>query len=91
MPTGIGKILYGTHVELFAFLPALLAASDVLSDSIYFESAGCVHGPISLNCCDMTVGLSRLQHGFLVALGSAEFNVFYRIWFVQTVYFWHFF
>ena len=54
------------------------------------EPAGCVQGTISLNCCHVTVGLSQIKHGFPVALQSAEFYVFYRIRFVQTVYFWHF-
>ena len=39
----------------------------------------------------MTAGLSRIQHGFPVALKSVDFNVFYRIWLMQAVYFWLFF
>ena len=39
---------------------------------------------------DVTVALSLIQHVFPVALRSAAFNVFYRTWFVQMVYFWHF-
>ena len=85
--TNIGKILYAIDIELFAFLPALPAAPHVL---ICSEPAGCVQGTISPNCCHVTVGLSSIQSDFSVALRSVEFNLFYRIWLVQRVYFWHF-
>ena len=81
----IMKQIYATHIELFAFLQALPAASPVLS---YVTLQAEVQGTISPNCCHMTVSLSTLQHGFPVTQKIAKFYVFYRIWLLQMVYFW---
>ena len=80
--TSMGKI----HIELFAFFQLYL--QSLLSSPICSKPAACVQGTILLTCCDGYVCLSRL-HSFPVALRNAAFNVFYRIWIMQMVYFGH--
>ena len=51
----------------------------LLSYHLFSVSIACILVKVSLNFCQVIIGLSRVIHGFPVAYKSAEFNHFYRI------------
>lgn len=61
-----------------------------LGTSLYFKDYFllAVESKFQLIFMTWRVCLSRVIHDFPVALRSAEFNVFYRVWFKKTVYLW---